>query len=95
MITKVHSADVKTAPRSVHNMNLGGNVVALDGLKSYVQNWENGQKTKINYEKGQYVVYLWLPSNGEEAQKDAEKVLGGNRFAILAAQSEQVFSRQV
>ena len=40
-------------------------------------------------------MYLWLPSKAEEVQKEAEKVLKGNRFAILAAESEQVFSRRV
>ena len=66
----------------------------LDGGKSYMQNKENGQRTRINYEEGQYVMYLWLPSKEEEAQEETEKVLTGNRFAILATESEQVFSRR-
>ena len=56
---------------------------------------ENGQKTRINYEEGQCVMHLRLPSRGEVAQAETEKVLKGNRFAILAAESEQVFSRRV
>ena len=60
-----------------------------------MQNKGSGQRTKIHYEDGQYVMYLWLPSKREEAQKETEKVLKGNRFAILAAESEQVFSRRV
>ncbi len=67
----------------------------LDGGRSYMQNKESGQKTRIHYEEGQYVMYLWLPSKGEEAQKETEKALKGNRFAILATESEHVFSRRV
>ena len=92
---RVQHADVKKALCSVHKMNLGGNVVVLDGRRSYVQNKESRQKAKIHYEDGQYVMYLWPPSKGEEAQKETEKVLKGNRFAILAAESEQVFSWRV
>ena len=61
----------------------------------YTQNKENGQRARINYEEGQYVTHLRLPSKEEEAQEETEKVLKGNRFAILAAESEQVFSRRV
>ena len=75
-------------------MNLGGKVVVLDG-RSYMQTKENSQKTRINYEEGQYVVYLWLASKGEEAQRETEKVLKGNRFAILATESEQPASVSV
>ena len=92
---RVQCADVKKVLCSVHKMNLGGNVVVVDGGRSYMQNKESRQKTKIHYEDGQYVVCLSLPSKGEEAQKETEKVLKGNRFAILATESEQVFSRRV
>ena len=92
---KVQCADVKKVLCSVHKMNLGGNVVVLDGGKSYMQNKESRQRAKIHYEDGQYVMYLWIPSRREEAQEETEKVLKGNRFAILAAESEQVFSRRV
>ncbi len=44
---RVQCADVKKVLRLVHKMNLGDNVVALDGGRSYVQNKENGQKTMI------------------------------------------------
>ena len=60
-----------------------------------MQNKGSGQRTKIHYEDGQYVMYLWLPSKSEEAQKESEKVLKRNRFSILATESEQVFSRRV
>ena len=66
---RVQCADVKKALCSVHNMNLRGNVVVLDGGRSYMQNKGSGQKTKIHYEDGQCVMYLWLPSKREEAQK--------------------------
>ncbi len=80
---------------SVHKMNLGGNVVVLDGGRSYMQKKGSGQNTKIIYEGGQYVLYLWLPTKGEEAQNETVKVLKGNRFAILATEDEQVCSRRV
>ena len=70
-------------------------MVVLDGARSYMQHKENGQKTRINYEEGHYVMYLRLPSKGEVAQAETEKALKGDRFAILAAESEQVFSRRV
>ncbi len=60
-----------------------------------MQNKENGQKMRINYEEGQYAMYLRLPSKGEEVQTETDKVLKVNRFAILAAENEQVFSRRV
>ncbi len=92
---RVQCDDVKKVLCSVHKMNLGGNDVALGGGKSCMRNKANGQKTRINYEEGQCVMCLWLPSQGEEVLRDMEKVLRGNRFAILAAASEQVFSRRV
>ncbi len=64
----------------------------MDGGKSYTQNKKKGQKTGINYEDGQRIMYLWLPAKEEEVQEEAEQVLKGNRFAILAAESKQVFS---
>ncbi len=92
---RVQCADVKKALCSAHEMNLGGNVVVLDGGRSYMQNKESGQKSRIHYEEGQCVIHLWLPTKGEEAQKETEKVLKGNRLAILATESEQAFSRRV
>ncbi len=92
---RVQCADVKKVLCSAHKMNLRDHVGALDGGESYMQKKENGQKTRINYEEGQYVVYLRLPSKVEEVQRETEKVLKGNRYAILATESEQVFSRRV
>ena len=92
---KVQCADVRKVLCSVHKMNMGGNVVVLDGEKSYMQHKESGRRTQIEYEDGQYVMYLWLPARREEVQGEAENVLKGNRFAILATESEQVFSRRV
>ncbi len=71
-------------------MNLGRNVVVLDGVKSYTQNKESGQKTRVSYEEGQCDMYLWLPAKEKEAQEESEKVLKGNCFASLAAEGEQV-----
>ncbi len=78
-------------------MNLGGNLgnfVALDGGESHTQNKENGQKTGNNYADEQCVMYLRLPAKVKEGQGEAEKVLEGNRFAVLAAESEQLFRRR-
>ncbi len=88
-------ADVKKVLCSVRKMNLVGNVVVLDGGESYVQNKEKGQKVRMNYEDGQRIVYLWLPAKEGEAQEETGKLLKDNRFAILAAEREQVFSRRV
>ncbi len=35
---RVQCADVKQVLCSVHKMNLGGNVIVLDGGRSYMQN---------------------------------------------------------
>ncbi len=70
-------------------------MVVLDTEKSYMQNKESGRGTRIEYKDGQYVMYLWMPSRCEEAHEETEKVLKGNCFAILAAESEQCFSRRV
>ncbi len=48
---------------SVQKMNRVGNVVALGSSKSHMQNEETGQKTRIEYEGGQRVMYLWAPSD--------------------------------
>ncbi len=92
---RVQCADVKKILFSVHNMNLGGKVVALGRARSYMQHKESGQKTRMNYEEGQYVMCLWLSSKGEVVQSETEKVLKVSRFAILAAASEQFFARRV
>ncbi len=75
-------------------MKLGGNVVVLDGGKSHMQNTGNNQKTRVTYEEVQYVTYLWLPAKEKKVQGDTGNVLKGNRFAILAAESERVFRRR-
>ena len=62
---KIQCAEVKKVLGSVHKMNMGGIVVVLDGGKSYMQNKKSGQKTKIEYVGGQYVMYLWVPSSKE------------------------------
>ncbi len=71
-------ADVKKVFCSVHKMNMGGHVVVLDSARSYMQNKESGRRTRIEYEDGQYVMYLWMPSRSEEAQEETAKVLKGN-----------------
>jgi hypothetical protein len=79
-------------------MNLGGNVVVLDGEKSFMQNKETGKKTRINYEHGQYVMYIWVPSKEQVVKEESDKIMKGNRFAILAAECEEQersFTRRV
>ena len=68
----------------------------MDGDVSYAQNKETNKKTRINYEQGQYVMYVWVPVQEGEVAKETEKVLKGNRFAILAAESDvyQGFTRR-
>ncbi len=44
---KIQHADVKKVVGSVHKMNVQGNVVVLDGNKSYAQRMESGQKTRL------------------------------------------------
>ena len=62
---RIQRADVKKVLGSAHKMNVGGNVVVLDGEKSYMQNKTTMKKTKIEYEDGQYIMYLWLPARKE------------------------------
>ena len=87
-------ADVHKVLGSVHKMTQGGNLVVLDGEHSFMKNKVTGQKTKIHYEDGQYILYLWVPCGPKGAEK-VTKPLGENRFAILAADEEQGFTRQV
>ena len=48
---RTQCADAKKVLRSVHKMNMGGNVVVLDGDRSHTQNKETNEKTRINYEQ--------------------------------------------
>ena len=91
----VQCADINKVLCSVHKVNLGGNVVVLDAEQSYMQNKTTMKKTKIAYEDGQYIMHLWLPARQEEFATESDKVLKGNRFAMLNTENEKVFSRQV
>ena len=44
---RTQCADVKKVLGSFREMNLGGNVVALDAGRNYVQNKETGQRARI------------------------------------------------
>ncbi len=72
-------------------------MVVLDGDRSYTQNKGTSKKTRINYEQGQYTMYVWVPVKEGEAAEDTGRVLKGNRFAIFATESEvhQGFTRRV
>ncbi len=50
--------------------------------------WMETRATRISYEQGQYVMDVWVPVKEGEVVRETEKVLKGNRFAILAMQSE-------
>ncbi len=78
---------------SVHEMSMGGNVVVFDA-----QNEETNERTRINYEQGQRVIHVWAPVKEGEAATEMERALKGNRFAMLATESEncaRVFTGQV
>lgn len=69
----------------------------LDRARSCMQNKKTGQKTKVEYEDGQYLMYLSVTSKADAHKKSDNGVpnqLKGNHFAILAADSEQGFSGQ-
>ncbi len=89
---KIQCADVKKVLASVHKMNMGGNVVVLDGKRNYMQNKKTDQKT-IDYEKGKYVMYVWVPTTETETVEKQNKILKGNKFATESG--EPGFSRQV
>jgi hypothetical protein len=78
-------ADVQKVLGSVRKMNIGGNKVVLDGPRSYMQS-RSGTRTKIHYENGQFILYLWVPAaKGTEVEKGVKVQ---NRFSILAAEQE-------
>ncbi len=79
-------------------MNLGGGVVVLGGDESYTQNKETGQKTRIEYEGGQRVMYLWGPSDRRIGDEEENKMLKDNEFALLATEKQEMtkdFTRRV
>ncbi len=85
---RIQCADAKRVQGPVHKMNMGGNVVVLDGDKNYVQNKETNKKTRTNYEQGQYVMCVWAPVREGEVAQETEKAPKGNRFAMLAAEGD-------
>ncbi len=92
---RIQRAGVKKVLGSVHKMNVGGNAVVLEGERSYTQSKTLGQKTRISYEDGQYVMHTWVPSKESEARKESSYTSKGIRYAILAAEGDEVFNRQV
>ena len=61
-------ADVHKVLGSVHRKNRGGNRVVLDGDESYLEKKHTRRRTKIHHEHGQYVLYLWVPSDSCEIE---------------------------
>ena len=86
---KMQCADVRKTLGSVHKMNQGGNVVVLDGNQSYMVNKKTMQKTRIQYEDGQYVFSIWVPSKRSEVPAAEKTVLQGNRYSVLAMEEEE------
>ncbi len=78
-------------------MNMGGNVVALGGERSYTQSKDMRKKTRIKHGQGQCVMHVWVPAKEGEVVKETGKVLKGNRFSKLAMESgdQQDFTRRV
>jgi hypothetical protein len=87
---RITCADVHKVLGSVHKMNMGGNRVILDGSRSFMENKMSGKRTKIHYEDGQYILYLWVPAGKKDIVKDEGKGFkDGNRFAILGMEDAQ------
>ena len=40
-----------------------------------MQHKEKGQRSRINYEEGQYVTQLWLPAEEKEVQEETDKFM--------------------
>ncbi len=62
---RIQCTDLKKVSCSVPQVNLGGNVVVLDGKRNYTLHKETGKKTRIGYEDCQRVARLWLPAKEE------------------------------
>ena len=86
--------DVQKVLGSVHRMNKGGNKIVLDGEASYMESKKTGKRTKIHYDGGQYVLYIWAPAAASEVKKVKTKTeAASNRYAILATEEEPSFTR--
>lgn len=70
---RTQCTDAKKAVGSVHKMNVGSNVLALDGDNSYTQNKETSEKAKINYAQGQCVTRVRAPVKEGEVAKEGER----------------------
>ncbi len=57
-------------------MNMGGNVVVLDGERSYMQSKETNEGARINYEQGQCVTYVWALVKTGSGEGDGEGAEG-------------------
>ena len=80
-------ADARKTLASVHRMNQGGNAVMLDGKDSYLVNKATGKKTKIEYEDGQYVMYVWVKTRAA-TETDKQTVKARNRYAALTVEDD-------
>ncbi len=93
MSTPAQRADAKRSLRSAHKMNFGGHVVVVGGRgKSHAEQGDDAED-EDEQRGGQHVAHLRLPSKEKEVREESERALKDNRFAILAAESEEVFAR--
>ena len=77
-------------------MNRGGNRVVLDGRDSFMENKMTKKRTKVHYEDGQYVLYLWAPVSAKEVEKTKSRTeAASNGYAIPATDEEPGFTRPV
>ncbi len=42
--------------------------------RSYAQNIATGQKMRVSYEDGQYIVYGWVPTKESESREESENI---------------------
>ncbi len=87
---RLEHADVNKVLCSVHKMKFGGSVIASDSERSYVQNRRQVKGRGPSTRKGS----ASCTCGCRLAKEETEIVLKRNRFAILAAESEQVFGRR-
>ncbi len=78
---------------SVHKTSLGDTVVVLDGERSCMQSKASEHKARIKYEDGPCIMCMWGPVGRSEKKEESENAC--NPLAVLAAESEEVFSRHV
>ncbi len=83
-------ADVKNVLGSLRKMERGMKCGGVRWGERHTQSEKTGQKTRTKCEDGHRVMYAWAPSKENDVREESEKILKGNRFAILAMEGEGV-----